>query len=86
MLIRRYVRDQMLRYFLFIFGILCNFELNAQLVQPLSSVETSYKIILADYEGVNWRCKRCGYYNYSESPDWKGDYYCLRCKTRKGDE
>ncbi|QLH35993.1 MAG: hypothetical protein HWD61_07535 [Parachlamydiaceae bacterium] len=55
-------------------------------MQPLSSVETSYKIILADYEGVNWRCKRCGYYNYSESPDWKGDYYCLRCKTRKGDE
>ncbi len=43
-------------------------------------------LLLADYEGVNWRCKRCGYYNYSESPDWKGDYFCLRCGTRKGDE
>ena len=57
------------------------------------NLETSFlftnenqNLLLADYEGVTWRCKRCKYYNYSESPDWKGDYFCLRCGTRKGDE
>jgi hypothetical protein len=56
---------------------------------PLFSTSVSLypeQTVLADYEGVTWRCKKCGYYNYSESPDWKGDYFCLRCKTRKGDE
>lgn len=72
-----------------IFRILISFifsletaSLNAK---PLLTSENQNSF-LADYEGVTWRCKRCKYYNYSESPDWKGDYFCLRCGTRKGDE
>ncbi|MFQ5729040.1 MAG: hypothetical protein ACE5GN_01595 [Waddliaceae bacterium] len=37
-------------------------------------------------KAASWRCKKCGDFNYSEDPDWKGDYYCGRCGTRKGDE
>lgn len=36
-------------------------------------------------QSAQWRCKGCGMYCYSESPDWKGDYYCS-CGLRMGDE
>lgn len=37
-------------------------------------------------KGVSWRCKKCKRYNYSETPDWMGNYYCTTCGTRMGDE
>lgn len=33
---------------------------------------------------AQWRCSTCGRYNYSETTDWKGDFYCI-CGTRMGD-
>lgn len=36
-------------------------------------------------KGVQWRCKRCGGFNYSETADWEGNYYCAKCGACKGD-
>ena len=37
-------------------------------------------------KGARWRCKGCGGYNYSETADWKGKYYCVKCDTSKTDD
>ncbi|MEI8365232.1 MAG: hypothetical protein WCF65_02330 [Parachlamydiaceae bacterium] len=36
-------------------------------------------------KGTQWRCKRCGGFNYSEAADWEGNYYCAKCGAIKGD-
>jgi hypothetical protein len=33
--------------------------------------------------GVSWRCSGCGQHCWSNARDWKGDYYCNACGTRK---
>lgn len=34
---------------------------------------------------AQWRCKKCYLNCYSECPDWRGDFYCRRCGTKKGE-
>ena len=35
-------------------------------------------------KSAQWRCKKCHTNCYSECPDWKGDFHCRRCGTKKG--
>lgn len=35
---------------------------------------------------AQWRCSKCHRWIYSEISDWKGDFFCPRCGTKKGDD
>ncbi|MEI8126018.1 MAG: hypothetical protein WCG42_09700, partial [Parachlamydiaceae bacterium] len=48
-------------------------------------VAHSPDISVLQAKGVQWRCKRCGGYNYSEIADWEGHYYCTKCGACKGE-
>lgn len=36
-------------------------------------------------QSAQWRCSKCHTNIYSEEPDWKGDFYCRKCGTKKGE-
>lgn len=34
-------------------------------------------------DGVTWKCRGCGKNCWTNSSDWKGQYYCNSCGTKK---
>ena len=60
------------------------------LMLPLAGIEVIGREIhrrhIETAKSAQWRCKKCHINCYSECPDWRGDFYCRRCGTKKGDQ
>jgi len=35
------------------------------------------------HKEATWKCQACNIRCWVDKPDWRGDYYCPRCGTKK---
>lgn len=60
--------------------------LSSMALSALSCPKCDAPINISIDQSAQWTCKSCKQFNDSKDHDWKGDYFCGNCGTRKGDE
>ena len=83
-----YTKDQypMIKLLLtFIVFFIVSSDIDAEATCLCTKNHTHINKSIVHAKGAHWRCKGCNGYNYSEEADWRGKYYCIKCKTSKTD-